>query len=138
MLDKDATKQNILAVLNHLAGQPVQDSDKFAHLPKVGPEDVVMIYFAGHGTTRKQHFYMLPHDIGYKGSAGSLDEAGLAIITKNSVSDREPEAALESVDAGQMLLFINACNSGQALGAAEKRRGPMNARDWPSWPMKRA
>jgi uncharacterized caspase-like protein len=32
------------------------------------------------------------------------------------------------VDAGQLVLVIDACNSGQALEAEEKRRGPMNSK----------
>lgn len=32
------------------------------------------------------------------------------------------------MDAGQILLVIDACNSGQALEAEEKRRGPMNSK----------
>ena len=37
-------------------------------------------------------------------------------------------ATFEGIDAGQMLLVIDACNSGQALEAEEKRRGPMNSK----------
>ena len=32
------------------------------------------------------------------------------------------------MDAGHLLLVIDACNSGQALEAEEKRRGPMNSK----------
>src|SRR5262249_37766466 len=34
----------------------------------------------------------------------------------------------EGLDAGMMLLIIDACNSGQALESEEKRRGPMNSK----------
>src|SRR5437870_11189523 len=34
----------------------------------------------------------------------------------------------EKIDAGQILMVIDACNSGQALEAEEKRRGPMNSK----------
>ena len=34
----------------------------------------------------------------------------------------------EGVDAGQLLLVIDACNSGQVLEAEETRRGPMNSK----------
>src|SRR2546421_2245981 len=49
-------------------------------------------------------------------------------ILSHSISDEEIEAAVEGIDAGQMLLVIDACNSGQALEAEEKRRGPMNSK----------
>jgi uncharacterized caspase-like protein len=38
------------------------------------------------------------------------------------------ERAFETIDAGKLLLVIDACNSGQALEAEEKRRGPMNSK----------
>ena len=44
------------------------------------------------------------------------------------VNDRELEAAFEKIDAGQLLMVIDACNSGQALDSEEKRRGPMNSK----------
>jgi uncharacterized caspase-like protein len=46
----------------------------------------------------------------------------------HSISDLELEAAVEGLDAGHLLLIIDACNSGQALEAEEKRRGPMNSK----------
>src|SRR2546421_12849873 len=49
-------------------------------------------------------------------------------ILSHSISDEEIEAAVEGIDAGQMLLVIDACNSGQALESEEKRRGPMNSK----------
>ena len=47
---------------------------------------------------------------------------------RDAVSDLELERALEPVDAGRIVLVIDACNSGQALEADEKRRGPMNSK----------
>src|SRR5688500_16558445 len=48
-------------------------------------------------------------------------------MLSHSISDIELEAAVEGLDAGHLLLIIDACNSGQALEAEEKRRGPMNS-----------
>jgi uncharacterized caspase-like protein len=48
-------------------------------------------------------------------------------ILSRGVSDLELEAALEGVDAGQMLLVLDACDLGQAIDAEEKRRSPMNS-----------
>ncbi len=115
LYDKAATKANILQALAQLAA-------------KTQPEDAVIVYFAGHGTARQNQFYLLPHDIGYAGSPTQLDAAGLQTILAHSISDRELEQAFERLDAGQLLLVIDACNSGQALDAEEKRRGPMNSK----------
>ena len=95
---------------------------------KTQPEDAVIIFFAGHGTAQGNRFYLIPHDLGYRGSRTQLDEAGLQAILMNSISDEALELAVEGLDAAQLLLVIDACNSGQALEAEEKRRGPMNSK----------
>jgi uncharacterized caspase-like protein len=83
---------------------------------------------AGHGTAQQSRFYLIPHDLGYSGERADLNEASVQTIVQHSISDQELEQALEEVDAGQLLLVIDACNSGQALEAEEKRRGPMNSK----------
>jgi uncharacterized caspase-like protein len=86
------------------------------------------VYYAGHGTAVGPSFYLIPHDLGYAGKRAALDAAGLKAILAHAVSDRELEQAFEGVDAGRLVLVIDACNSGQALEAEERRRGPMNSR----------
>jgi uncharacterized caspase-like protein len=115
LTDKGATKASILKSLTDLS-------------TKIQPEDAVIIYFAGHGTAQGNRFYLIPHDLGYSGSRTQLDATGLQSILSHSISDEELEKAVEGIDAGQMLLVIDACNSGQALEAEEKRRGPMNSK----------
>jgi WD40 repeat protein len=115
LVDDQATKPNILKALGDLAA-------------KVAPEDAVVIYFAGHGTAQSSRFYLIPHDLGYAGGRDAIDDAGLKTILDHSVSDIELEAAIEKIDAGQLLMVIDACNSGQALESEEKRRGPMNSK----------
>lgn len=115
LIDAAATKQGFLAALQDLAR-------------KAQPEDTVLLFFAGHGLADGSRFYLIPHDLGY---AGPRTAAGitpkLADIYAHGISDEELERALEPLDAGQILFIIDACNSGQALEAAEKRRGPMNS-----------
>ena len=115
LADAEATKANITQKLEQLA-------------TRVQPEDAVIVYFAGHGTAQGKQFYLIPHDLGYTGSRENLKEAGLQTILDHSISDRELEKLFEAIDAGQLLLVIDACNSGQALEAEEKRRGPMNSK----------
>lgn len=113
--DAQATKSNILNSLSLLAD-------------RMQPEDALIIFFAGHGTAQKNRFYLIPHDLGYPGSRTRLTERGLRSILTHSISDEELQRAVEGVDAGQMVLVIDACNSGQALEAEERRRGPMNSK----------
>ncbi|HYU99239.1 MAG TPA: caspase family protein [Pyrinomonadaceae bacterium] len=131
LINENATKANILSVLKRLAGIPGAPSLKagpFDGLKRAEPEDTVIIYFAGHGTAQAQRFYLIPHDLGYTGERTKLSEPGLKSILEHSVSDVELEQAVEGLDAGHLLLVIDACNSGQALEAEEKRRGPMNSK----------
>ncbi|MDQ1639671.1 MAG: hypothetical protein QOF62_3010 [Pyrinomonadaceae bacterium] len=113
--DAKATKANIVQALTSLAA-------------RVKPEDAVIVYYAGHGTAQQNQFYLIPHDLGYAGARNQIDAAALQTIMAHGISDRELERVFEGIDAGQFLFVIDACNSGQALEAAEKRRGPMNSR----------
>ena len=82
------------------------------------PEDALLIYYAGHGTSRGQRFYLLPHNFTGK------DETSLI---EQSLSDIELNETLEKVDAGRLLMVIDACQSGQVLGQIKEGRGPMNS-----------
>lgn len=131
LLNQDATRANILSALKRLAGAaepPSLKSGPLDRLKKAQPEDAVIIYFAGHGTAQGQRFYLIPHDLGYEGQRIKLTEEGLRSILEHSISDLQLEQAVEGLDAGHLLLVIDACNSGQALEAEEKRRGPMNSK----------
>ncbi len=132
LLDSQATKANILFALNRLAGQSQgkllpNAPPALAKLRVVQPEDSVMIYFAGHGIAWQDHFYLVPHDLGYTGSRSNLAD-GIDAVLQHSISDVELESSLEPLDASHILLVIDACNSGKALDAEEQRRGPMNTR----------
>jgi hypothetical protein len=69
-----------------------------------------------------------PHDLGYQGKRDKLDDDRLNMILQHSISDDELRQAFEGIDAGKLVLIIDACNSGQVLDAEEKRRGPMNSK----------
>jgi WD40 repeat protein/uncharacterized caspase-like protein len=131
LLNQDATKANILTALKRLSGAsgpPSLKASPLDSLKRVEPEDTVIIYYAGHGTAQAARFYLIPHDLGYSGERTKLTEQGLNTILAHSISDVEIEDAVEGLDAGHLLLVIDACNSGQALEAEEKRRGPMNSK----------
>ena len=58
-----------------------------------------------------------------------LDEDGRAeMLEKESVSDLELNGHLEKVDAGKILMVIDACQSGQALGGKNDGKAPMNSK----------
>ena len=129
LTNQNATKANIFAALNRFSNDkttlPANAPADLQKIKKLQPEDALVIYYAGHGTASKDRFYLIPHD-GFP-----LDGAGdkyYEELYARSVSDENLESLLETVDAGKILLVIDACNSGQALEAEEKRRGPMNSK----------
>ena len=131
LLNENATKANILSALRRLAGAadaPTLKAGPLDRLTRVEPEDAVIIYFAGHGTAQGQRFYLIPHDLGYDGNRSELNESGLRTILAHSISDVELEESVEGLAASSLLMIVDACNSGQALEAEEKRRGPMNSK----------
>jgi hypothetical protein len=133
LFDQQATKSNLIYALGRLAGAtnakvPEGAPAELQKIAATHPEDAVIVYFAGHGTAQEQRFYLIPHDLGYQGKRTELTETGLREILSHSISDLELEQTFESIDAGTMLMVVDACNSGQALEAEEKRRGPMNSK----------
>jgi uncharacterized caspase-like protein len=132
LLDQEATKANLLAAFKRLTGDrgplPPGTPNAIESIKAAEPEDAVIVYYAGHGTAQDQRFYLIPHDLGYEGTRTEITKSGLEAILSHSISDIELEQAFSTMDAGLILMVIDACNSGQALEAEEKRRGPMNSK----------
>lgn len=130
--DATATKDNILTALKLFAENSALPADVCARLDEklcnelkselgkiklAQPEDALLIYYAGHGTSKEQRFYLLPHNF-----------TDAEKLEKQAVSDLELNQYLEKVDAGKLLMVIDACQSGQALGGREEGRAPMNSK----------
>ena len=113
LLNNHATKTNILTALARLSGntKPLTAGAPsiLNKIKPAQPEDAVIVFYAGHGKAKGDRYYLLPHYL-------------------KAISDQDLEKAFEKVDAGNIMLLIDACQSGQALETEEKRRGPMNSR----------
>jgi len=123
-----ASKRNIRAALDLLAGRPVTPAQR-AELPnaerlrKATPDDVVFMSFSGHGFYELGgDFFLLPSDIG----PGQGREPTDAVL-RASISSEELSAWLRDVDGGRMALVIDACHSGAVVGA-DFKPGPMGSR----------
>lgn len=127
LLDEQAAKANVILALRRFADDSLPLPPNLSsglkrqmeRIRRAEPEDALLIYFAGHGTARDQHFYLLPHDF-----IATSDER----LKESSVSDIELNELLEAVGAGKLLMVIDACQSGQVLGGEKEGRGPMNSK----------
>src|SRR5207237_255383 len=129
---KDSTTANMLPAIKRLAGNqsplPADAPATLAKLKPAQPEDTVIFFYAGHGLAVPPRFYLIVHDLGYNGERTSIDQESLNRMLEHCLSDRELEAALDGIDAAQVVLVVDACNSGQALESEDKRLGPMNSK----------
>lgn len=92
-------------------------SSAFDALSKVvAPDDVFVLYFAGHGVTNAQdgEYYFLPVNFRYNG-AESIAEQG---ISKNDIL-----ANMTKITAQKSLLLFDTCNSGSLLKDSPVGRG---------------
>jgi WD40 repeat protein len=90
----------------------------------VGPDDVVIISFSGHGAVDAQGaFHLLPHDIGASGSRLLTPQ-----VLARGIRDDELGEWLRGVDAGEMVLILDACHSAAAIAQPGFKPGPMGSR----------
>ena len=126
----DATKQKIRAVFDLLAGRTVDDKlvdelqasvPHVGQLRKAGPDDLLLISFSSHGyTDRSGNFFILPYDIG---SSSKITPDLLA----HCISSEELSVWLRDVDAGDIVVVIDACHAAAFTGKGFKP-GPMASR----------
>ncbi|MGA2571600.1 MAG: caspase family protein [Terracidiphilus sp.] len=125
LLDDQATAAHIRAALSILSGArlPLSDADRelLSGLERTQPEDGVFLFYAGHGTAVGNRFYLLPHDLDPKLFAADPEGA-------HAISDLDLDQLFEKIDGRHFLVIVDACRSGQALEAEEKRQGAMNSR----------
>ena len=121
-----ATKQRIKAVIDTLAGKPVdrgwlKSIANAEQLMPAQPEDLVVIAFSTHGDTDQNgEFYLMPSDLG-----GSSDPQDL---WRHAISSEELSAWLRPVDAGELVMIVDACHSAATVENQEFKPGPMGSR----------
>lgn len=131
-----ALKVNFKTVLEALAGRDVPAERLLsipgsARLRRAEPEDVVLIYWSGHGYVdemglgglhRSGLFYLFGSDIGTNASA---DDPG---TLARGVNSDELSEWLRDVDAGDMVIVIDACHSAASVEGGGFKPGPMGSR----------
>lgn len=121
-----ATKDRIKAVIEKLAGKRVNEA-RLAGLANIDriqpahPEDLVLLAFSTHGNAdRHGQFYLMPYDLGT-----STEERE---VHKNAISSEELSMWLRTLDAGQIVMIVDACHSVSAVENNDFKPGPMGSR----------
>jgi WD40 repeat protein len=133
--ESSATAANLKAVLERLAGRPV-DPAALAAIPGADkvttatPDDLVIIFASSHGyTDREGAYYLFPSDIGPVRSAGrSIDEERDKALLDACISSGELSAWLRGVDAGQLALVVDCCHAAATVEQPGFKAGPMGSR----------
>lgn len=124
-----ATRSNLHAVLDILAGKPVAADVRTAlpngdRLHTAAPEDLVVLAFACHGDADDRgNFYLFPYDIGPKQEQGLTED-----LKAHAVSSRDLSLWLRDVDAGTMTMIVDACHSAATVNVPGFKPGPMGSR----------
>ena len=141
----NATRADLLAVLDVLAGQAVAkerlgdipcelwtkaESGAPAAVPcaeslsEARPDDLVYLSFSGHGLYGKDGlFHLFLSDIG----AGDQRVVNKELLDRTLDSD-ELADYLRSVDAGDFVMVIDACNAAASVEGGGYKPGPMGSR----------
>jgi WD40 repeat protein/uncharacterized caspase-like protein len=126
---KQATKDNFRAVLERLAGRndggKILDGVKNAdQLERATPDDLIIIIYSSHGyADRAGNFYFIPYDTG-PGKGKVFTES----VRQHSISSDELSLWLRDVDAGDMVMIVDACHSTAAVAGQDFKPGPMGSR----------
>jgi WD40 repeat protein len=127
-----ASKAALRAVLARLAGKSVSPADEAALqsvrgvelLRKAQPDDLVLLSFAGHGFADDVgQFYLMAQDTG-AGTGKQITE----VLKTHSISSEELSLWLRDVDAGDMTMIVDACQSAASVQAEGFKPGPMGSR----------
>jgi WD40 repeat protein len=125
----DATKTKFKTVLDLLAGRKVKPGLRSTipnaeRLIPVQPEDLVLIAFSSHGYADTAGvFYLFPYDIG--------SQAGRKVgpeLLRRAISSDELSLWMQEIDAGEMVMIIDACHSAASVEGTGFKPGPMGAR----------
>jgi hypothetical protein len=91
--NEQATKENILS--------------RLSQLQSINPQDVVLIYLAGHGDNISEKWYFIPHELTYPEREEDVRAKG--------ISSDELSGYMKNIKAQKILLLIDACKAGAVL-----------------------
>ncbi|HYY96957.1 MAG TPA: hypothetical protein VE642_00105, partial [Pyrinomonadaceae bacterium] len=124
--EMNATKRSFEAVLDLLAGRKADESalkdvPNADRLRRATPEDLVLVSFSSHGyADERGNFYLFGSDAG---TSQDLREA-----LGRAISSDELGAWLRDVDAGELIMVVDACHSAASVQGEGFKPGPMGSR----------
>lgn len=123
------TKRRIQTVLELLSGKPVETKLKkqipnWQQISKLTPNDMLFLFFAGHGLSDNGQFYLFPYDIGDTSNSREIDNT----LLSKAISSLELDHWMRDIDAGDFILVIDACNSAASVQGEGFKPGPMGSR----------
>ena len=101
LVERQATRTGIVALLDSLSSLP--------------PQDVVVLFLAGHGVLAGEEWVFLPQDVRFSSDANDYLATGL--------TGSQLQAALVKIRAQRILTAIDTCYSGGGLAAFEGLQG---------------
>lgn len=120
---RTASKEAIRAVLGRLAGgtAALPAGVDAGRLQAATPDDLVVVSFAGHGLVDAAgQFQLLPQDAHGRGDPADRPSRG---ISADELADW-----LGAIDAGELSVVIDACQSAASVDRAGFRPGPLGSR----------
>jgi hypothetical protein len=123
------TRTLIEAVFALIAGREVDVSlrtqiPNAEHIAPARPEDLVIVSYAGHGYAQPNGmFHLFPYDIG-PGNVKAVSED----LLRRTVTTDDLSHWLRAVDAGDILMIVDACYSAASVETPGFKPGPMGSR----------
>ncbi len=123
LLSKAAIREAILNLAS--SRNPQRWTGPPAKLVSVpGPDDILFIFFAGHGAAPDGDFYLVPDT-----QSENVDNANGEVAAEDLISMKEFGSWLRSIDAGTIVVILDACQSGSSIGS-KFRPIPMISNDF--------
>lgn len=123
-----ASRANLQTVLDLLSGRPVarEHRDRIAGSDRIQParpEDLLILAISSHGFTDDAGaFHFVLSDV------GNLEQKVTPELTRRTLSSEELAAWLRDVDAGDMVLIVDACQSAATIESNGFKPGPIGSR----------
>ncbi|CAG5086910.1 caspase family protein [Parvicella tangerina] len=106
LTDKKVTKSNVLKTIDEIS-------------KKIGPEDVFVFYYAGHGVMygndkATEDFFLVMSDV-------TNLYGGIEVLSEKGLSSEEILSISKNIPAQKQVFFLDACQSGGALNVLSTR-----------------